>query len=212
MIYCLLCGSDWAYIFPSWLIFTDGMSVTFYPENVCPDFTNQNHFFFQHSTFRISISAVSSSTLRRLSWETLTGADSRIVILILTSRDESGPVSLSSNDRTESGQVTWDRPIRGQAWWGLKQYWHCNLHCLSYNELRAKTSFVSDYGCKHTQSALAHRPRLQAFRFVGVFIIVIGTVGVFRIRAKYRILLPDLLTDAFNKANDKINCFINRRV
>ena len=44
MIYCLLCGSDRAYIFPSWLIFTDGMSVTFYPENVCPDFTNQNHF------------------------------------------------------------------------------------------------------------------------------------------------------------------------
>ena len=121
-------------------------------------------------------------------------------------------LSLSSNDRIESGQVTWDRPIRGQAWWGLKQYWHCNLHCLSYNELRAKTSFVSDYGCKHWQSTLVHRPRLQAFRFVGVFIIVIGTVGVFRIRAKYRILLPDLLTDAFNKANDKINCFINRRV
>ena len=121
-------------------------------------------------------------------------------------------LSLSSNDRTESGQVTWDRPIRGQVWWGLKQYWHCNLHCLSYNELRAKTSFVSDYGCKHWQSTLVHRPRLQAFRFVGVFIIVIGTVGVFRIRAKYRILLPDLLTDAFNKANDKINCFINRRV
>ena len=153
---------------------------------------------------------------RRELWRLLDQAvivgDKMIVILILTSTDESGHVwSLhQSEPRVWPGEecLTNQRP----DWWGLKQYRDCNLPCLSYNELRAKTSFVSDYGCKHTQSALAHRPRLQAFRFVGVFIIVIGTVGVFRIRAKYRILLPDLLTDAFNKANDKINCFINRRV
>ena len=73
-----------------------------------------------------------------------------IVILILTSTDESGHVwSLhQSEPRVGPGEegLTNQRP----DWWGLKQYRDCNLPCLSYNELRAKTSFVSDYLSKQT--------------------------------------------------------------